>query len=142
MAKTIIVVLDHKAIDDVVSSPEGLVGKEIHKRAKKVRDAAKKQVGKDTYRLMRSIRIYDRHRLVMGQTLKIGSSVPYAYIHHEGSRRHTVTPKNHEFLKFSSTTGGSKGWNVIGGKTLARSVTIPRIRPNRYLSDNVKWFYI
>lgn len=139
MAKTI-TTLDYAAIDRILNSPNGEVGRDLERRANRLRDAAKMQVGVRTGRLRRSIRVYGHRRTALGQKIQIGSSVPYALLHHNGSRPHIITPSNQRFLKFKPKGGAKSGWNILAdGSVLARKVRHPGTKPNRYLSDSVKY---
>ena len=136
----IITTVDYRAIDKILNSPTGEVGRDLKRRADRIRDAAKLQVGVKTGRLRRSIRVYGHRRSTLGQKIQIGSSVPYALMHHEGTKPHIITPNNHRFLKFKPTGGSRGGWNVLAdGSVLARQVRHPGTKPNRYLSDSVKY---
>ena len=140
MAK-IITTFNYAEIDKLLNQPNGETGRYLEKKAKKLRDAARMQAGVNTGRLRRSIRVYGHRRSGTGQKIQIGSSVPYALMHHEGTRPHIITPNNHRFLKFKPKGGGGgKGWNVLAdGSVLARKVRHPGTKPNRYLSDSVKY---
>lgn len=140
MAK-FITTINYAEIDKLLNSPDGDTGRFLRKKAERVRDVAKAKVGVDTGRLRRSIRVYGHRRTTMGQKIQVGSSVPYALLHHNGTRPHIITPNNHRFLKFKPKGGGSgKGWNVLAdGSVLARKVRHPGTKPNRYLSDSVKY---
>ena len=131
MAKTIKVTLYHEKIEKLLNSPNGEVGRDLKKRAVRVQAAAKRQVGVKTGRLKRSIRIYGHRKVGSGQRMYIGSSVPYALMHHNGTKRHMIFPKKRSYLKFRN-----KGVIVF-----ARSVNHPGTRPNRYLTDNLYLFY-
>lgn len=131
MAKTIKVTLYHDRIERLLNSPEGDVGRELKRRAVKVQMAAKRQVGVKSGRLQRSIRIYNHKRIRDGQQMYIGSSVPYALMHHNGTKKHMIFPKKRSYLKFR------KGAVFV----YARSVNHPGTKPNRYLKDNLYLFY-
>ena len=122
-------------IDAYLFSTKGRLGEDLEKRAGRVRDAAKRQVGVRTGRLKRSIRVYKHNRTAFGQTLRIGTAVPYAIYHHEGTRPRTIYPNKKQVLKFKSGT-------VIGGDIFARSVHHRGTRPNRFLKDNIKYMYM
>jgi hypothetical protein len=124
-----------RKLDALLYSPNGSVGKHLRKRAGRVRDAAKRQVGYKTGRLYRSIRVYDHHRVVIGQTIKIGTAVPYAKYHHDGTKPHMIYPRRKQVLKFKSGT-------LIGGDVFARSVHHRGTKPNRFLKDNIKYMYM
>ncbi len=140
MAK-IITTFNYPEIDKLLNSPSGDTGRYLEKKAKRLRDAARAQAGFKTGRLRRSIRVYGHKRSVLGQKIQVGSSVPYALLHHESTRPHIITPNNHRFLKFKpSKPSARKGWNVLAdGSVLARKVRHPGTKPNRYLSDSVKY---
>jgi hypothetical protein len=91
--------------------------------------AAKRQVGVDTGALKGSIRMLHT-RNAAGQYLKIGSDNKIALLHHKGSRPHLITPRaQHGMLRFHS-----------GGRVIySRQVMHPGTRPNRYLTDNLKF---
>lgn len=119
-------------INAYLYSPNGTMGRELYRRASRVRDAAKRQVGVRTGRLKRSIRVYNHTRFSRGQTLRIGTSVPYAKYHHDGTKPHTIYPQKKQVLKFQH--GG-----VI---VFARQAHHPGTKPNRFLKDNIKYMYM
>jgi len=131
MAAKIKITLYHEKIQNLLNSPRGDVGRELSRRAKKVQVAAKRQVGVRTGRLRNSIRVYGHSRTANGQHMYIGSSVPYALMHHEGTRKHTTTPKRKSYLKFR------QGAVFIYRK----KVNHPGTKANRYLTDNLYLFY-
>jgi hypothetical protein len=131
MAAKIKITLYHEKIQNLLNSPRGDVGRELSRRAKKVQVAAKRQVRVRTGRLRNSIRVYGHSRTANGQHMYIGSSVPYALMHHEGTRKHTITPKRKSYLKFR------QGAVFIYRK----KVNHPGTKANRYLTDNLYLFY-
>lgn len=124
-----------RKLEAFLYSPSGDLGRDLRKRAGRVRDAAKRQVGYKTGRLYRSIRVYDHNKIAIGQTIKIGTSVPYAKYHHNGTKPHMIYPKRKQVLKFKSGT-------LIGGNVFARSVHHRGTKPNRFLKDNIKYMYM
>lgn len=108
-------------------SPSGMVAKYLLKRGEKVKFLARRQVGVTTGRLKRSIEVIVI-RDAQGLNARIGSSLSYAYMHHEGTRPHEITPDRHTALRFSSR----------GRIVYARRVFHPGTRPNKYLSDNLR----
>lgn len=139
MAK-IITTYNYPEIDRLLNAPSGPTGRYLERKAERLRNAARIQVGFRTGRLRRSIRVYGHRRTSLGQKIQVGSSVPYALMHHNGTKPHIITPKNHRFLKFKPGGRASKGWNVLAdGSVLARKVRHPGTKPNRYLSDSVKY---
>lgn len=108
-------------------SPIGPVGRDISRRANKILNAARVQVGVDTGALKASLRITRHNRDPRGQFVKVGSPLNYALMHHEGTKPHIITPNRSQYLVFN------KGGRVI----YATSVRHPGTKPNRYLSDNI-----
>lgn len=104
----------------------GMTGRYLHRVAKKIVIGAKAQVGVKTGKLQRSIRI-THVPLTSGASVHIGSKVKYAYLHHEGSKPHIITPKGPDVLRFMS-----KGRIVH-----TRLVRHPGTKPNRFLSDQL-----
>ena len=110
-----------------LTSQEGLVGRHLEKIGRKIVTGAKAQVGVRTGMLRSSIKM-EHIYYSSGAAIKIGSSLSYAHLHHEGSLPRLITPKNGEFLKFS------RGTKII----YARQVAHPGTKPNRYLSDQLR----
>jgi len=121
------VVFREKALDRMLNSPRGEVGRYMKFKGEQIKAAAKGQAGFKTGALRTSIHM--RHfRDTRGQYIRIGSPLPYALAHHEGTKPHLITPKKRQALRFFS-----KGFMVF-----AQLVRHPGTRPNRYLSDNLR----
>jgi hypothetical protein len=92
---------------------------------------AKAQAGVKTGKLRSSI--HKRHMgNFTGQYLWIGSTVNYAYMHHEGTRPHLIVPRvAGKMLRFSS-----KGRMVM----TPGPVMHPGTKPNPYLSNQLRHF--
>lgn len=116
------------ALAQLLSGPQGPVYQMALNRATLVQLAARRQVGKKTHRLENSIvkrpTTGPNGQLVM----LVGSELSYALVHHNGSRPHTIRPRNTTRLVFM----GKEGSLVF-----ALSVNHPGTRPNRYLTDNL-----
>lgn len=113
-------------LDLYLNSPGGEVGKYLKKKGRLIVAMAKRQVGVETGRLKESINMV-HERASRGQHLRIGSSLPYALMHHEGTKPHIITPQEAGILRFSS-----------GGRIIyTHKVDHPGTRPNRYLSDQL-----
>lgn len=110
-----------------LTNRDGMVGRHLGKIGRKIVTGAKMQVGVQTGQLRRSIKM-EHVYYTSGAAIKVGSTLSYAHLHHEGSRPHLITPKNGEFLKFG------RGTRVI----YARQVAHPGTKPNRYLSDQLR----
>lgn len=116
-------------LDRFLNSPSGPLWKELETRGRKALLGAKQKVGVRSGALRNSITM-EHTRSLFGQTVKIGSSLDYALMHHEGTRPHMIFPKEREVLRFSA-----------GGRIVyTRAVRHPGTRPNRYLSSQLHNF--
>lgn len=121
------IVFREPILDRYLNSPNGQVGRYLHRRGLLVEAAAKRQVGVKTGALRASIHM--RHsRDTRGQYVRIGSPLSYARAHHEGTRPHIIRPNNQQVLKFVS-----KGQVIF-----ATMVRHPGTKPNKYLTDNLR----
>jgi len=116
-----------------LNTPAGELWRYLDVRADRAVRGAKRQAGKKTGRLRKSI--HKRHlESYTGQYIWIGSdTVSYAYMHHEGTRPHIITPRD-----------GNKNGRLIFRKG-SRVVVTPRVnhpgtRPNPYLRDQLVHF--
>lgn len=123
---------NYGVLNHIFYAKDGAVSKDLLKRAHRVARHARMQAPIRTGRLKRSIRVYKHERYVQGQGVRVGTSVPYANYVHEGTRPHLILPNKQRALKFT------KNGQVI----ITRRVNHPGTRPNRFLADNVKWFYL
>jgi hypothetical protein len=112
-------------------STSGLIGVWSRAKAEQIRSLAKVQVGKKTGLLQGSIRVSHRKNRnpgLRGHTLTIESEVPYAYLHHEGTKPHVIRPNTQRVLRFRAS-----------GRTIfTERVFHPGTQPNRYLSDQLR----
>jgi hypothetical protein len=116
-------------LDRVLNDPDGDVGKWLHRQGLKVVAGSKAKVGVRTGTLKDSIKIQSHERVSNGQKMMIGSTVNYAYVHHEGSKPVIITPKGgHRVLRFRV------GARIIYGKRVIH----PGTKPNRYLKNSLK----
>jgi hypothetical protein len=120
---------DTNAFERLTNSPTGMVGRDLRRRGRLVMMAAKRQVGKDTRELERSINMTHRRLGAsgIGQEVWVGSDDDIALLHHEGTRPHEITARNSKVLRYSSR----------GRIAYARTVQHPGTEPNKYLSDNL-----
>jgi hypothetical protein len=123
---------NYGVLNRIFYSKNGEVSKDMLKRAHRVARHARMQAPVKTGRLKRSIKVYKHERYTRGQSVRVGTSVPYANYVHEGTKPHLIIPNSKRALKFT------KGQSVI----ITRRVNHPGTRPNRFLADNVKWFYL
>jgi hypothetical protein len=124
---------DERGMRETFQSRSGPVGDDLSRRGTRVQLAARKQVGKDTHMLERTIvKRWGRSSGVgIGRgdlVISVGSDRWYALLHHEGTRRHTIRPRN---------PGGVLRFVKDGRVIFARSVNHPGTRPNKYLSDSL-----
>jgi hypothetical protein len=115
-------VLDGQALAHLLRSPDGMVGRAILDGATRVELGARDQVGKDTRDLERSI--VKRPMLTATEfTVRVGSPLSYALIHHEG--RGPVIAAPGKVLRFK-----------VGGQVLFRHSVGPA-KPNHFLTDQL-----
>ena len=113
-------------VDYLLNNPAGPVGRDLVQRGRRVLNAARLQVGVDTGKLKASLGM-SHERSARGQFVMVGSKLNYAYMHHEGTKPHIITPKRSQVMVFN------KGSRVI----YATHVNHPGTRANRYLKDNL-----
>lgn len=119
--------LDKAQLRVILNTPAGNLWHALDRRGKAIVRDAKKQVGVDTGALRQSIHMKHTGN-VTGQYLWIGSKKNYAYMHHEGTRPHTITPKTKPLLVFRS------------GARIVRTPIVehPGTRANKYLSTPMR----
>lgn len=123
-------VLNRVEMDRLQYSRNGLVGLHLRKIALEVSGRAKLQAGFKTGKLKLSIGVYGHRRIqTIGQEIRVGSNLNYAYYHHEGTRPHIITPR-----ESGGTLVFRKGSKVI--KT--EMVRHPGTRANKYLSSQLR----
>jgi hypothetical protein len=121
------VVIRRPQFNRYFNQESGEVGQYLKRRSALVEQAAKRQVKVRTGALRSSIHM--RHgRDPRGQYVKIGSSLPYALMHHKGTRPHLIFPNSSNKLVFKSK----------GGLIFVNAVMHPGTKPNKYLSDNLR----
>lgn len=90
---------------------------------------AKAQVGVKTGALQRNISSYHLGNFT-GQYVGLRATKPYAYIHHQGSKRHVIEPRGMNQLIFRGRSGVIATYHV----------NHPGTKPNRYLKDQMRTF--
>jgi len=110
----------------MLKGPDGIVDRDMRRRAITVQQAARASVGVRTGKLKASIHTR-RVARTTGFAYEVGSTQSYALVHHEGSRPHVIIASRAQTLRFTS-----------GGRVVyARTVAHPGTRANRYLKDNL-----
>lgn len=121
------VIIRKPAYNFEFNNPDGMVGRYLANKGRKLEVLAKAQVGVRTGALRSSIHM--RHsRDPRGQYVMVGSRLNYALMHHEGTKPHLIVANNAKVLRFV------KGSSIV----YAHSVMHPGTRANRYLSDNLR----
>jgi len=116
-----------------LNTNKGSLWRYLEKRSDMAVRGAKRQVGYKTGRLQRSI--HKRHLgSYNGQYIWIGSKVPYAYDHHEGTNPRTIKAEPGGVLVF----GGTKSFK--GRVIRVPEVNHPGTRPNAYLRNQLRYF--
>lgn len=121
-------VWNDREVKYIYQSPAGPVGRHLRNVGKKMEAAARAQVGRDTNELASKIysRVYNNARGKL--ELEVGADSRIAYIHHEGTPPHMITPgPSVKAVRFPGRTG------VV----FAKAVMHPGTKPNRFLSDNL-----
>lgn len=119
-------VQNRAGMDWTLKNPDGTVGRHMKKISRKIVFAAKAQAGMRTGLLKFSIH-GTQERTTTGQLVRIGSNLPYALVHHEGSRPHMIRGRNGGMVRFTQSS------RVV----YSRAVMHPGTRPNKYLADNL-----
>lgn len=107
---------------EVLRSSRGPVAKHLLKLGNLTQRYARKDVGKRTGRLARSIHV-QLTSVGTGLMVRVGSDNKIALLHHEGTRPHIIRPRNASALMFT----------VNGRVVFAAKVNHPGTRANPYL---------
>lgn len=111
----------------LLKDANGPVGRDLSKRAYAVKVGAQKQVGVKTGALKNSIKVDNHVSNQFGQKIRVGSSLNYAYLHHEGTKPHYIYADDRHVLVFADAS-----------RTIYRhKLRHPGTKPNRYLTDNL-----
>lgn len=121
------VYIDPDRLAAFVRDGGGPIMRELSRRATNVQSGAKRQVGKKSRRLERSIVKRQGVDARGPFVLVVSEGVEYGVMHHEGTDPHVITARNGKVLAWQS--GGD--WHY------ARSVQHPGTQPNRFLTDNL-----
>lgn len=111
------------ALEYMLDNPKGPVGRHLRRIGILIARSARKIAGRDTGALRKSIYVRQGVR-ARYQYVEVGANVRHAYDHHEGTKRHTITPRGGRMLRF----------NVGGRVVYARKVNHPGARPRKYLT--------
>lgn len=121
------IVFREPVLNRYLNSPAGQVGDYLKGKGRQITVLAKSQVGLRTGALRASIHM--RHsKDPRGQYVKIGSPLPYARMHHEGTKPHMIYPRKARHLRF-----------VKRGQVIyANAVRHPGTKANKYLTDPMR----
>lgn len=114
---------DERALDRLLNQPSGDVGKHLRKIGLLIFAGANVMAGRKTGDLRRKMYMV-QGRKGRYQHVEVGSKSRHAYLHHEGTKPHRITPENGRLLRF----------NVGGRVVYAKKVMHPGTRPNPYLT--------
>lgn len=117
-----VVNFDNRAMDQLLNSPSGDVGRHMRRIGRLILDGAKRLVRSRSGALKKSL--YMRHeRSARGQLVTVGSNLHYALVQHEGSSPHQIVAHG-RVLRFNH-----------GGRIVyARRVSHPGFRGRNYLT--------
>lgn len=116
----------NKAMFDLLENPRGgrgTVGAYMRKIGLEILVGSKAMVGVRTGRLRRSISMRQGLRGRV-QYVEVSANTKYAYMHHEGTRKHRINAAQGRLLRF----------NVGGRVVYVRKVNHPGTKPNPYLT--------
>jgi hypothetical protein len=112
----------------MLQGPNGLVDRDMRRRALIVQSAAQARAGVRTGALKKSIHTRRNTRSGGGFQYEVGSEKNYALIHHEGAAPHLIVANRAQSLRFTA-----------GGRVVyTRQVSHPGFRANRYLKDSLR----
>lgn len=121
------VVFYEPVLDKFLNQPTGTVGEYLRDKGNQITFLAKTLVGVRTGALRASIHM--RHlRDTRGQYVQVGSTLPYARMHHEGTRPHMIYPKRAKVLRFVRR----------GQVVYAHAVRHPGTKANKYLTQAMR----
>jgi hypothetical protein len=121
---------DELKLNAELKTPKGGLWRELERVTKLAVFLAKKQVGKKTGALAKSISS-SHVPMRYGQKVSIFSNNKIAFIHHEGTKPHIIEGKRGGLLVFTNRTGGM---------VVTRTVHHPGTKPNPYLRNQEKLF--
>lgn len=117
-----------RSVESLLNSENGLVGRHLRKKGQEIVKLSKTQVGVRTGALKASIHITKRGKYAGGQFVQVGSYLPYALMHHQGTKPRVIVPQKRRVLRF-----------FVKGLAVFRPVVLhPGTRPNRYLVDSMR----
>jgi hypothetical protein len=116
-------------VDDYLRGPQGEVWRWLERKKTLALAGARAMAGVRTGRLRRSISWYHLKNF-SGQYAGLRANAPYAYLHHEGTRRHAIRPNRAKALRFSQR----------GVIVYRSSVMHPGTKPNPYLRAQLVHF--
>lgn len=112
--------------NNLLKSPNGMVGRYLNDRGRELTALAKAQVGVDTGALRGSIR-YKMKTSYGTLAVEVTAHDDKALMHHEGTRRHLIKPRRAKALRFK-----------YNGRIVYRQVVNhPGTQPNKFLTDNL-----
>lgn len=121
--------LDQRGLYSVLHSQRGPVAAHIRAIGRKTTVTAKLLAGVRTGNLKRSIKM-TRDRSVPGEyAVLVGSDVRHALVHHQGARRHIITPRS---------PGGVLVFNGKRGRVVTTRVRHPGHKANKYLVNALR----
>lgn len=118
---------DRAGMTFVLRGEGGIVHTDITKRTRRATTFAKRQVGKDTRALYRSINYRVNTGGRGGVTGIVLANNKIALMHHNGTRPHIIMARRAKTLRFKSR----------GKIVYAQFVKHPGTKPNRYLTDSL-----
>lgn len=116
------------AVERLLNTKGGAVGRYMSVQGQKISTLARSKAGGNTGALKASIHVTKRGRYVAGQFIRVGSNLPYARLHHQGTKPRVIVPQKRRVLRFF----------VKGVAIFTPVVMHPGTSPNRYLTDAMR----
>lgn len=120
-------VANKAGFNNVLRSPNGMVGGYLKSRGQQLTSLAQRQVGVRTHALKRSIKYLITNSSNGELLVRVGSDNKIARIHHDGTKPHIIKPRYKKALRFQQH----------GKIVFASVVRHPGTKPNRFLTDNL-----
>ena len=124
MADPVTVVWNRSALDNLLHSPSGPVGRDLDRRGSRVEQRARSLAPMRTGRLKSSIR--EQHSTVRGeQAVRIGATASYALFVHQG--RGPVTPRG-QYLRWPAGVGQRTRTGWVFARRARATKPVPYLR--------------
>lgn len=119
--------VDDAALQAFIFNPRGPIRTDLRRRGRQVRRRARQLVGVETGALRQSITMEELDTLTT-PAVSVGSKLPYALLHHDGTPPHVILPNSRRLLRFK----------VAGKIVYAERVQHPGTKANPFLAQALR----